>query len=282
MNDVGFVCAYFNPLENQARYENYFEFAERIQKKATLVTVELSIGDSAFQLPETDLTIRLHSDSFLWHKERLLQIGAERLRQLKFAKIGWLDSDIVFLNDDWMEQISQALDTSNFIQCFRSAAMSFDDQSFTVPGAVSSLLEEQSVVLPASGGAWAARGDFFDQVGLFDKCVVGGFDMLLVGAFFGGLHGSFHGYGAPFREQAGKWIQQVQSYVKLGVADNKLVFLPHGTLASRRYGKRHALMDGFDPEQHVAYNRDGVLEWSPEADYSAGVRQYFCEREQSA
>jgi hypothetical protein len=102
------ITCYFNPVGYHRRLENYRIFRQRL--KVPLVAVELSF-DKKFQLAswDADILVELCSTTVLWQKERLLNVALRSLPGV-CDKVAWLDCDILFENEDWVERASRALD----------------------------------------------------------------------------------------------------------------------------------------------------------------------------
>jgi len=129
MNKLGIVTCYFNPCGYRKKLENYYKFREGIlNDQIQLLTVELAFHDKPFEL--TGDVLQLRSNSVMWHKERLLNIGIERLIEDGYEKIVWCDADMMFVQDSgWTGCILRKLDSCSLIQCFDFAEQQFSDRS---------------------------------------------------------------------------------------------------------------------------------------------------------
>jgi hypothetical protein len=273
---MGFVCAYFNPCRFEARFENYMVFKERFAESGiTLITVEAAIGGQDFELEETDSVIRRRSDSLIWHKEALLNIGIQQLLESGYENVGWIDADVAFLNDDWATNVREGLESATLLQCFSKAVMSYTDRSYWAKGSAAEIIQTGTSTTPATGGAWIAHRKLLTPSLLFPFCIVGSFDMALIGGLVGGLHNSFLGYGDGFRRELSRWVESFSGMSQLGYAENDLVFMSHGKLEDRKYSKRHDLVSGFDPEIHLKKNQDKLYEWVTGCSYVQPVKNYF-------
>jgi hypothetical protein len=102
--DLAVVSCYFNPCHYQNRLENYKIFRKGIIKTGVrFLTVELAFGDDPFELtkfPEV-MQLRTNKDNIMWQKERLLNIGIDKIINEGYEKVAWLDADIIFEDDAW-------------------------------------------------------------------------------------------------------------------------------------------------------------------------------------
>ena len=102
VTDLAVVSCYFNPCHYKKRLENYKTFREGIIKtKVRFLTVELAFGDDNFELTEFPevMQLRTNKNNIMWQKERLLNIGINKVINEGYEKVAWLDADIIFKDD---------------------------------------------------------------------------------------------------------------------------------------------------------------------------------------
>ena len=135
------ISTFFNPGRHQNKVDNFRLFRASVKAQGLqMLCVELTFGEESFQLRPDDcdillqrrtaagtrcltltltltlinLTLTLTTDlnlttdphqagNTLWQKERLLNIAIENLPNT-VEKVMWLDSDLIFLNDDWVAE----------------------------------------------------------------------------------------------------------------------------------------------------------------------------------
>ncbi len=105
-----------NPICFQKRYALFDEFCKRMKKveKIELISVELQQGHRPFV---TDATIKLRTKDIIWYKENLINIAASKLPK-NWKYLLTIDSDVKFLNNNWREDILNALQIYDVIQPF--------------------------------------------------------------------------------------------------------------------------------------------------------------------
>jgi hypothetical protein len=275
--DLAAVCCHFNPCHYASRLRNYWQFREAIARSGIpLLTVELAFADEAFEIPADRDVLHIRGGDIMWQKERLLQIGAERLVDQGCRALALLDADVIFERSDWPAVVSAALERHRVVQCFTEALTQYSDQVLVEISGIKHYLETGSLSGRA-GYAWAMQADVFSAVGLYQHCVVGGGDsMLFLGAIgLASVDSAWNGRLAPhdfikvtgpamlshYRAWADRFLAAVGDEV--GYADLKITTLAHGARRDRHYSARHRLLDGFDPTQEVAYKAGGALEWAP-------------------
>jgi hypothetical protein len=202
--DIWAITAYFNPLGSERRLENYRAF--RAALRCRLVTVELGFGEFALNGEDADVMVQIPGRDLLWQKERLLNIALEQLPE-DCEKVAWLDSDIVFVREDWADATSRALDDHVVVQpfstlhqtlppCHSEAGLpvrvqgtrraSFVRSMFAgkLPTRIFSETGWSHRLHYAPGMAWAARREVLKD-GLYDALILSGGDKAMGSAIFG-------------------------------------------------------------------------------------------------
>jgi hypothetical protein len=301
------ITCYFNPVGYRRRLENYRIFRQRL--KVPLVALELSFGEE-FQLAsgDADILVQLHSSSVLWQKERLLNVALRSLPDI-CTKVAWLDCDIVFESDDWIERASRALDEFALVHLFQDRnelAMDFTPEN---PNSWGATLKTESVVYKLDGGqatteevattlgslrrgttnglAWASTKDILTEFGLYDACIIGSGNIAILSAALGVPdHFARALEMNPRRTEhylawALPFFERVRS--RVGYIPGRIYHLWHGDLVNRSYPKRHALFArfDFDPFTDIAVDQNGCWRWSSgKTEIHSFLRQYFESRKE--
>ncbi|MBC7604624.1 MAG: hypothetical protein H7255_18445 [Ramlibacter sp.] len=114
------VTSYFNPAGYRRRKANYRVFRERFP--LPLLTVEWSpTGQFELQPGDADILIQLTGGDVMWQKERLLNIGVERLPS-QCKHVAWVDCDLVFEREGLCQAILNALEAVPIVQLYDRAA----------------------------------------------------------------------------------------------------------------------------------------------------------------
>ena len=295
---IGAVCCIFNPFRLESRIRNYLLFREGIEKAGIrLLTVELAFADTPFQIDDGPNVVHVRGGDIMWQKERLLQIGGERLLAEEYSGLVFLDADLIFHDDGWPLRVVDALDRHPVVQCFSAAVKTYTDEVVDAASAVSAWQRESRLRGSAKGLAWAMRSDLFACTGLYQHCVVGGGDSALCLAALGLAHGSdawtetlssetfmrpagpimlahYQAWACRFFEAAGETAGHVAGTVET---------LVHGSRERRRYGDRHEILAGFEPEREVAAAAVGAFVWTESGEARRKpVRRYLFDRLEDA
>lgn len=290
------ITVFFNPARYRNKIKNYRIFRLKSRKQGLkLLAVELAFGNRKFELKknDADILIQLRTNTVLWQKERLINIGIENLPD-NCDKFGWIDCDIVFCNDSWVGETSRLLEKYAIIQPFstsirlskRSLHIRPDDVPF---GSLPDMEEYKSYGLACrvsqlgrpvlnrtmetyglSGFAWAARRDIFKGIGLFDINIYSpASDLLMAYAFYDikGFNKEVNFFiNDKIKRHFVIWAEKVRKKIKNSVyfTNGTVLHLWHGSLSNRNYPECVRILkdNDFDPEKDIALGKNGCWEWA--------------------
>jgi hypothetical protein len=304
------VTSYYNPAGYRSRRENYRHFRQRLQ--APLLTVELA-APGRFELSATDAErlLQVEGGDVMWQKERLVNLALDRLPP-ECTELAWVDCDVVFASDSWVDDTRRALRDRPLVQCFthmrylpraaQLAAPLGEQATFTRPSLAARLRRGEDVFAPgsasfatgvrqgvqwghAAGVAWSMRRDLLAKFGLYDAMIVGGGDGAFVHAALGepGRATQIFHYGPAHAQHYAQWAAKLSDVARegIGVVDGDVYHLWHGSLRDRRYNLRHAILRrfAFDPYVDVAVAGSGCWRWSSEKpELHQAVAELFVKR----
>jgi hypothetical protein len=298
------ITSYYNPAKYQRRYMNFRNFRKNLP--IPLVAVELSF-DGTFELDRDDADVLLQIDggAILWQKERLLNLALDAL-PAGVDLVAWLDGDIVFGDDRWVEDARDQLRRSAVVQLFSEMvdlppeAASISELYADAPPSARSFacyfLEagDQALDLPrpdgrrrtvATGFAWAARKDFIAGHRFYDAMIAGSGWRMMIFAMLGRYQEArsvFQLSEARYRHYR-NWAEPFHfaSGGRIGCVPGRLYHLWHGDLKNRAYEERHSKLAqlGFDPTEDIRVGENGAWHWArPREDLAQFLRDYFFDR----
>lgn len=293
------VTAIFNPQRYQSRIRLYREFEKYVNDAgAKLVTVELAYNTRDFIVTEADdpMDLQLRTRHELWHKERMLNLGIQKLPQ-DWKYVAWIDADIVFARPDWAEETVQLLQHYPVIQMF-SQAIDLTPRYEVLKQHTGIIYSYQEGLLQQNPGrydkfhpgfAWAARRDALDNLGgLYDTAVLGSADRHMALSFIECVEKSYpKGISAGYHEALDLWQERAKKYIRknVGYMPGVILHYWHGKKVDRRYSDRWKILvkHQFDPEFDLKFDTQGLLQFAenkPQLEYD--IRKYFqCRNEDS-
>jgi hypothetical protein len=273
-----------------SRLRNYGTFRRaQAESRVPLLTVELAFHDEPFELPAEGDVLRVRGGDVLWQKERLLQIGAERLVEQGFRAIVFLDADILFESSAWPDVVCSAVERHPVAQCFAESVAEYSERAIVESSAVR-LYRETGSLSGRAGFAWAMRAELVQATGLYQHCVVGGGDSALLlaalglassdGAWGAGLypHDFIRFSGPAMLAHYRAWADRIlaASGGEVGYANLRIASLAHGARRDRGYRARQDILVGFDPARDVACEPGAGFTWTASGErFREPVAAYF-------
>jgi len=315
-DELWVLTTFFNPVGYPNKLENFTKFSERIRKQGVkLLTVELAFEGGEFEVPAalTDRLERRRTSTVLWHKERLLDIGL-RLLPPECTKVAWLDADVVFENNDWLQETSALLDSYVVVQPFETAcwlpkgatsavgvfSVCGNQEGQYMPGmacAMSKATDKRAALGDYfqhghTGFGWAARRDLLDKHGFYDCQILGNGDFVMGHAMYGdedfwdGRNWECQRLSPKLLEHIVAWSKPFHEDVQSSVyyASGRVLHLWHGDQKNRRYNERlNVLKDHqFDPRTDLAKDTGECWVWSSDKPgLHQWARDYFLSRDEN-
>lgn len=281
LEDTAIITFHFNFNRARRLRETYDEWRPTVGHP--VMCYELVIGDDE---PEVIGSVVARGDErhLLWQKERLINLAIDRLPE-HIRYVAWLDHDMVFEDDDWLQKSIDLLDSGvDAVQPF--SHIDYLDLGRRVlyrRKAMTVQYLQGNADQTCPGAAWVTTRDLLRRTGgLYDRNIVGGGDAV----WFAGLTGhemDFLGRQPPKTQaDARRWIAAIQADGPARIAnlDGRLWHLWHGDRKHRQYVSRDAILRqfDFDPQRHIeADPSNGLHRFSAAAPAGlpGAIREFF-------
>ena len=285
MNDTAVVTCFFAPCDNLRMRANLEHWRGRLRTQGIEpYVIELAFGDKPFRVD--DAYMHLRAEHAIWAKENLINILVEQLPR-HFTKVVWSDCDVLWMDDDWLQKTSDALNQHNVVQCFDKVEEL--DRDGKVSGTAWSTLSKSRPqgglgVIHRCGIACAARRELFDKWGLYEHCAMGSGDYIHTMVAFLGLRRRRQLeklYTDEHNFHAKRWTGPVNWWVaeKYGSVDTTVRRLWHGEHENRKYVERYHHLGSYNPETDIVYNKSGVIQWA-KPEHANYAQWYFDNRDE--
>ncbi|MBC8128309.1 MAG: hypothetical protein H8M99_14305 [Gloeobacteraceae cyanobacterium ES-bin-144] len=295
------ITSYYNPQGYQRRRQNFLAFKKNLN--LPLMVVELA-EEGRHQLNENsaDRVIRLTGDSFIWQKERLLNIAIEHLpAHVKY--VAWVDCDMKFERDDWADEaVSKLEKNGGLVQLFgkvihcpqafnplkdsissienlhlfteRSSGMIAAQGDYQLKTGVFSRVKTPppdagDVIIETVGHAWAACVSDLSKVKIYDANIIGGGDSIMFSCAVGVIDGYLkkRDYTEKHQEHIHVWQKNASEHGLFRQVDyvgGNLYHYWHGDFKHRRYNQRIEILKSFDydPETDLCLASNGTWAWA--------------------
>ncbi|MBL8150871.1 MAG: hypothetical protein JNN15_13175 [Blastocatellia bacterium] len=303
------VASYFNPTNSPLFQENVELFSQSVRSQGLkLLIVELAFGNAPFEVDDklADIVVRKRSNTVLWQKERLINLGIESLPSA-CDKVVWLDADILFENNSWVEQTSELLQSYVMLQPYQHAcwlprgSRTADKElprglgeGHTMPSMAFTLAHHTDHRKAMSdyfehghcGFAWAARRQVLDKHKLYDRRILGGGDVAIAHSLYGDRD-FWRGFNFYCRQITKKELSSIKLWGECIYEDvsgsvfyveGRILHLWHGEMAQRSYLDRQAILkdNDYDPETDITIDDEGCWKWnSQKTSLHQQTRLYF-------
>lgn len=293
------ICVISNPCNFKTRWKLAKEFIARMERteNVDLYIVEMIYPklNETFQITNkyNPKHLQLVAEVPLWHKENMVNIGIRRLLPVDWKNVAWIDADIEFENDRWVEETLQKLSgqNPNVVQLFSHAVdMDADGNAMTIfQGSiyqfVNKLKRGPGIHYWHPGYAWAINRSTYESMdGLFDMAILGSADDHMMRTWIGET----------------SWISSVHSECNLdykncieqfayrchkidcGYVQGVIKHYFHGSKLNRKYRERWEILvkHQFSPLKHITKDEQGIIvptETCPK-DLLKDIMLYFQER----
>lgn len=273
------VSVVSNPVRYESRYRLFREYADYMEgQDVDFHVVELALRGRNFAVTSSSNPnhLQVRADSELWHKENLINLGAQRLPQ-DWEYMAWVDGDIRFLNTNWVHDTLQALQHSPVAQlwsnCIDTGPNGQVLQTHQSLGYLKSTGEQMAsgrnqygYSYAHSGFAWAIRRDAFDGIGgLIDYAILGAADHHMAWAMMGDVMASIpQQLDAGYRARLHAFEARCETHIRrdIGFVPGTIMHHWHGKKKDRRYAERWEVLlkNKYNPDVDIKYNSQGVLE----------------------
>jgi hypothetical protein len=267
------ITTFFNPCNYSNIKTNYTNFSRQIEQCADLFPIELYLDDKPFIQHPNVIHIRGYDNNALWQKEALLNIALEKL-PYKYTDVAWIDCDILFQNNSWVQETQDILEKYKICQLFSSGQRlkETNQEQFFV-----SLVKNYPHGV--SGFAWAARREIIEQIKFLDNQILGGADYIMASAFMNKvemLDKLLNNY--IDNETTKKWIRDTIKVVdgSVGYLDSQITHMYHGSVENRHYLNRY---DVFKDINYFSFTKEDI--WSVnDKNLQDQILQYFYNRKE--
>jgi len=284
-DDFYVVAVLSNPERYKTRVRLFQEFLSRMRCAGVKVcVVEIAYGDRDFEIADltNPLHIQLRSDSEIWHKENMVNIGISRL-PVSWKYVAWIDGDVHFVRPDWIEETIHELQHHPVVQMFEDSIDLGPDYQILQTYKGFAYCYKKGVPMKGDikgqapyyysttrglywhpGYAWAATRDAINTLGgLFELGICGAGDHHMACSLIGQASRSIpKGISVQYKKEVEHWAERAARLHKnIGYIKGTLYHFWHGKKRDRRYKDRWSILieNKYDPVRHVHRDWHGVL-----------------------
>jgi hypothetical protein len=289
------VAVISNPCLFAKRYLLLHEFRKRMERERNVVLyiVELAYGDQEFMVTSSGNPrhLQLRTDTPLWHKENMINLGVRRLLPTDWRAFAWIDADLEFDSDTWATDTLKLLNGAfDIVQLF-SHAVDMDESGggmrvFNSAGYNVARNRPYCGSGPDQwhpGFAWAMTRRAFERVGgLYDQAILGSGDNLMMLSLIGApLKGLNTASSDDYKSSVAEYGKRMQT-LRFGYTPGVIRHYFHGSKKNRKYQERWMILVEHDyrPSEYCMYDEQGLI--TPTSSFPDALKhdifQYFAQR----
>jgi len=289
------ILPYFNFCGFKSRRRLFLDFIER---NKTLKGVRFVVSEVVGPAPLPKLPVWKHikttTECQMWLKENIINMASTQLPP-DWKYVAWIDADILFLNENWVQDTKEALEYYNIVQLFhtvvnmgpRGEAMK-TDKSFRYmhsrSGTAYTSTDKYGFWHP--GYAWACTRATWTKMGcLLDWAILGSADRHMALAWIGQVEKSRPGNVHPNYIRLLLEFQTKCKDFRLGNIDGTILHEWHGRSEDRKYRERWEILTKhqFDPLKDLGLTKEGVIQLVGDGPrMQADLNDYFLGRKEDS
>jgi hypothetical protein len=275
-----------NPCLYAKRYILTKEFIKRMEYEETnvnLYIVELAYGKQKYLITQKNNNnhLQLRTDTPLWHKENMINLGVKYLLPKDYKAFAWIDADIEFENTNWALDTLKILNGSKDIVQLFSHAVDMNEKK-TALSIFSSFGYSYSKELEYNpirginywhpGYAWAITRKAYEKIGGLYECeILGSGDYIMAMSIIKEM---------PKRKE----LHNKMKSLRIGYVPGVIRHYFHGSKINRKYTERWLILEKhqYNFNKHITKDENGLLIPTNEftEDFKNDIFQYFLERKE--
>lgn len=290
------ILPYFNFCEFKKRRQLFIEFVNRIKNVPGIRVVIVECLEKEYRLKISGVWkhLKIRTSDTMWIKEHLVNVAVRELPK-DWKYVSWIDADISFLNENWVEDTIETLNFASVVQMFHTVINLGPngepiktDKSFgyMARGSNTPYVKNDKYGFWHPGYAWACTRKAFETMGgLIDWAILGSGDrhmaMSLIGKAMDSCPGNVH---QSYKNLLLEYQYRVQN-LSLSWVPGTIVHHWHGSLANRKYRERWEILtkNSFDPLNDLTLRNDKFLQFSKTGQrLIEPIKRYFLDRDEDS
>jgi len=300
MSNLYLIIPYYNYFNNLYREKNLEIFLKKYSKTNNL---KIILVEAIFekQNPLKDYSIlawkhiKYNTPQRIWIKENLINLIIKNHLPKDAEYISWIDGDILFMDNDWINQTISLLKEYDIVQMFNYAAdlkkdnllcLSKQDVIKTHNSYLFNLINKKQEN-GHTGFGWAINRKFYDKIKkLWDYNIIGSGDSITGRSAGQSLneerilkkHSLNVIYSSKYAQQIYDYYNQFKN-TRINYLNSPIVHLWHGDWDSKKYLLRHQILKKYNFDtSFLDYNDEGII-YIKNIDIIKEIEEYLISRE---
>jgi len=273
-NKLHVVIVISNPCLFARRYILLKEFVKRFEMQETdieLYLVELAYGDQKFIVThnKNKKHLQLRTDTPLWHKENMINLGVKQLLPKSWKAMAWIDADLEFENQSWAKDTLKVLNgTKDIVQLF-SQCLDLDKykQIMKIHTSAGYQFIKQNQYGTGlnhwhPGYAWAITRKAYEKMGgLYELGILGSGDNIMMHCLLGNGHNVLNPENSDDYKNTVLLYQEKVKTLRFGYVPGVIRHYYHGSKKNRFYQERWKILvdHNYEPTRDITKDKNGVI-----------------------
>lgn len=292
------IVSISNPSSYLKRYKLFKEFIRRFdeeEENVNIYVVELIYNGQEFVVTDSNNKnhLQLKTDTPLWHKENMINLGVKYLLPKDYKAFAWIDTDIEFENNYWALDTLKILNgTKDVVQLFSHCVdMNNDYTNLNLFNGFGYSFNKKKKYSNKNsdywhpGYAWAITRKAYEKIGgIYEVGVLGSGDNIMALSFINKTEYNINQkYNVDYKNSIIEY-QKKAKYLRLGYTPGVIRHHYHGSKKNRKYMERCQLLikHNFSPKEHLTYDEKGIMIPSEKFnnEFKEDIMKYFRERKE--
>ena len=253
-----------------------------------IVLVEAAIDD-LFDLPDKLEGVFIHHKfkikHFLQIKENLVNVAISKLPN-DWQYVSWIDTDLTFLNPNWVEETISELKRSDFIQLYQTAVfMGPNGEALDIFKSVG-FVHQISTKKVKYDTAWVGQPGYacamtkwaYEKMnGLFDEEILGGSDTVTSYSIIQKVDIFYKKW--ILKQSLTYQLKALANKIKFSYINGTILHSWHGSFADRGYGTRYKIFikHGYNHKIDITRDKNGIIQLTKIGErMHADLKAFFC------
>jgi hypothetical protein len=266
------ILPYFNFCGFKSRRRLFIDFVERNKDlKGVRFVVSEVLGSAPLPKLSVWKHIKTSTKCQVWLKESIINMASTHLPK-DWKYLAWIDADILFLNQNWVQDTKEILEYYDIAQLFQTAVnMGPRGEAMKTDKSFGYMHSRSGTPYTASdkygfwhpGYAWACTRSAWGKMGcLLDWAILGSADRHMALAWIGQVETSCPGNVHTNYTKMLLEFQKKCKGLRIGNIDGTILHEWHGRLEDRKYKERWDILTRhqFDPLSDLGLSKDGIIQ----------------------
>lgn len=272
IEDTAIGLVYFNVTGSKRLLMNYLYCVEKLKlAKIPNYTIEMYVDK-----PDIADAVHIQTENIIFQKERLCYVLEKHIPK-KYKKLIFMDTDVIYDNINWYNEVSEKLDDFDVVQCYSNIYYLDITYKIKTKSLLSYKMKDAfpKIGHTTPGGSWGFKRDWFNEIGFFQHDPIGGSDSYSLQAWTGGGYMPDKVIPRHLISVYNEFTSKIKQLPEICYIEGALYHLWHGTMKNRQYGIRGRIFnDVKDIRDIMKIGKDNIFVMTNKS-FNEKIKLYF-------